>query len=158
MTIVAISGGFDPLHGGHIDLIEEAAIHGKVVVILNSDEWLIRKKGYAFMDWTQRQKILRSMRDVDNVIPAIDTDGSVCETLLQLRPDYFANGGDRTEANTPELKLCADLGIRPLFGIGGTKSASSSNLVEISTIKVQASCRAAGKNYYTSAYLMRKDA
>lgn len=130
VTIVAISGGFDPIHGGHVDLIEEAALHGKVTVILNSDAWLKRKKGFVFMNWTHRQKILLSMKDVHNVIPALDDDGTVCETLKHLRPDFFANGGDRTIESTPELKLCCDLGIKTLFGIGGDKSASSSDLVK----------------------------
>lgn len=130
VTTVAISGGFDPIHGGHIDLIEDASIHGDVVVILNSDAWLKRKKGYAFMSWDHRARILNALECVHNVISVNDDDGTVCEALRHLRPDYFANGGDRTCENTPELKLCADVGIKPLFGIGGDKTSSSSDLVK----------------------------
>lgn len=131
MTIIAISGGFDPLHAGHIDLIEHAAEYGNVAVILNSDEWLLKKKGYIFMAFDHRKKILEAIRSVYMVISVNDTiDGSVCSSLLALLPDYFANGGDRTKDNTPELELCKNLGITPLFGIGGHKSHSSSELVK----------------------------
>lgn len=127
--IVAISGGFDPVHVGHIRLIHDAALKGDVVVILNSDEWLMRKKGFVFMDWLSRAYILRAITGVHDVIPVDDSDGTVCEALKTLRPDYFANGGDRTAQNTPELTLCCDLGIKTLFNIGGEKIASSSELV-----------------------------
>lgn len=129
MPIVAISGGFDPVHNGHIDLIEEASIYGDVVVILNSDAWLYRKKGFKFMSWEHRAKILRSLKDVHNVISVDDSDGTVCKALQQLKPDYFANGGDRNAENTPELKICADIGIKPIFNIGGEKTNSSTHLV-----------------------------
>lgn len=128
--LVAISGGFDPLHVGHLNLIEEAAEHGRVVVILNSDAWLKRKKSFIFMPYEDRCRLLLALRDVHNVIPASDEDGTVCETLRHLKPSYFANGGDRRAENTPELKLCLDLGIKPLWGVGGAKIASSSELVK----------------------------
>lgn len=130
VTTIAISGGFDPIHPGHARMIADASVYGNVVVILNSDEWLIRKKGYTFMPWSQRKEMLMAMRYVHSVIPATDSDGTVCETLRQLRPTYFANGGDRTAKNTPELDVCRELGIIPLFGIGGEKVASSSLLVK----------------------------
>lgn len=130
MAIVAISGGIDPIHTGHIRLIHDAALHGDVVVILNSDEWLMRKKGYVFMNWLSRAYILRAIKGVKEVVAVDDSDGTVCEALARIRPDYFANGGDRTAENTPELKLCADLGIKPLFNVGGEKIASSSHLVK----------------------------
>lgn len=130
MSIVAISGGFDPLHFGHIRLIDQAADMGNVVVILNTDEWLMRKKGFIFMPWEHRQEILLAMRNVHNVIIARDDDDSVCETLKYLKPDYFANGGDRTSRNTPEIQLCNDLGIKMLWGVGGKKIASSSALAK----------------------------
>lgn len=129
MPTVAISGGFDILHGGHLDLIEDAATYGDVVVILNSDEWLKRKKGYALLNWTTRARILLALKKVYSVVGVDDSDGTVCEALKRIKPDYFANGGDRFPDNTPELKVCLDLGIKPLFNIGGEKTASSSELI-----------------------------
>lgn len=129
MKIVCISGGFDPLHEGHINLIEHAVQHGRVVVILNSDEWLIRKKGNYVMSWKSRARILAAMRGVNYIVNVDDSDGTVCEALRRIKPDYFANGGDRTEENTPELELCKELDIRPLFNIGGDKVASSSDII-----------------------------
>lgn len=129
MTVVAVSGGFDPLHIGHLELIEGARRYGYVVVVLNSDDWLIRKKGYAFMPFEQRKRILEALEDVEAVINVDDSDGTVCEGLRHCQPDFFANGGDRTRKNTPELELCGYLGIEPLFGVGGLKAESSSDMV-----------------------------
>jgi len=127
--VIAISGGFDPIHSGHIDMINEASKYGKLVVILNSDDWLVCKKGKYFMNWHERAKILLNIKNVDDVIAVNDKDNSVCDALLKLKPDYFANGGDRKENNTPELTLCLELGIKPLFNIGGNKIQSSSELL-----------------------------
>lgn len=128
--IVAVSGGFDPLHNGHVRLIREAAKHGDVIVILNSDEWLKRKKGFAFMSWDQRAEILIAMKGVYAVVKADDEDGTVCKTLEKIKPNFFANGGDRIIGNTPEVETCDIAGIKSLFGIGGEKVASSSELVK----------------------------
>ena len=144
MVKVAISGGFDPLTSGHIDLIEGCKtavakyvgethphlLHVDVDVILNSDEWLVRKKGKPFMNWWQRARILSAMKDVFLVCRVDDLDGTVCEALRRRKPDYFANGGDRKEDNTPELDVCEELGIIPLFNVGGGKTQSSSELLE----------------------------
>lgn len=130
MTIVAISGGFDPLHRGHVRMIEDAALFGRVHVYLNKDEWLIRKKGYVFMPWEDRAAILMAMKGVELVVPVIDTDDTVCETIKTFKPDIFANGGDREPGNTPELKVCNDLKIRTIFSVGGRKIQSSSELVK----------------------------
>lgn len=126
---ICVSGGFDPLHIGHIRLITDAANYGDVVVILNSDDWLLRKKGYAFMDWLSRAYILRAIKGVKDVVRVNDSDTTVCKALRNIKPDYFANGGDRTSENTPELEVCKELGITPLFNIGGEKIESSSMLV-----------------------------
>ena len=132
--IVAVSGGFDPIHVGHVRMILDAGLHGDVVVILNSDDWLKDKKGYAFMPWEERAEILRSIKGVVNVINTIDDeDGTVCNTLRNLKEDmnlnYFANGGDRTATTTPEMEACQELGIGLLWNVGGGKIQSSSSLI-----------------------------
>lgn len=131
MKTIAISGGFDPVHIGHIRYIQEAAKYGEVTVILNSDSWLRRKKKFIFMPWEQRAEILRAIRGVKHVVIAQDEDGTVCTTLRLLYPDYFAKGGDRTMDNTPEQALCHELGIKLLWNVGGGKIASSSELVDV---------------------------
>jgi D-beta-D-heptose 7-phosphate kinase/D-beta-D-heptose 1-phosphate adenosyltransferase len=128
--IVAVSGGFDPIHKGHIRMILGAANYGNVIVILNSDEWLIRKKGYAFMPFEERAEIVRAIKGVFDVVAVDDSDGTVCEALEILRPDWFANGGDRKSDNVPEVKLCNELGIALAWNVGGGKVQSSSELVE----------------------------
>jgi len=131
--MVCVSGGFDPLHTGHLNMFREAASHGQLWVILNSDEWLIRKKGFVFQTWKDRAEIIGSTRFVFKVIPVDDGDGSVCEALSRIRPKYFLNGGDRKQDNTPEVVLCNSLGIELLFDIGGEKSNSSSHIAQRST-------------------------
>lgn len=127
--VIAISGGFDPIHAGHIDYIEDAGKYGDVHIYLNSDEWLKRKKGYGFMPLEQRARILWAMKGVAMVIPAHDEDGTVCKTIQQFRPQIFAKGGDRTADNTPEAEMCGHLGIEVMYGIGGDKTESSSSLL-----------------------------
>jgi len=133
--IVAVSGGFDPIHVGHLRMMQEAAEHGKLTVIINSDAWLKRKKGYIFMPWEERAELIYALACVDNVIEAKDDDRTVCETLKELNPDIFANGGDRGVNTTPEAKLCEELGIELMWNIGGGKVRSSSNLVKEISIK-----------------------
>ena len=128
--IVAISGGFDPVHVGHVRMIREAAKLGDVIIITNSDEWLKRKKGYVFMPWIERQEILAEFKGVIDVIEAWDEDDTVCKTLERVKPDIFANGGDRKGNNTPEVELCMDLDIELAWNVGGDKIQSSSELVE----------------------------
>ena len=127
--IVAISGGFDPVHVGHVRMIKAAAKLGDVIIITNSDEWLKRKKGYIFMPWIERQEILAEFKGVIDVIEAWDEDDTVCKTLERVKPDIFANGGDRKGDNTPEVELCIDLGIELAWNVGGDKIQSSSDLV-----------------------------
>ena len=130
---VAVSGGFDPIHVGHVRMILEAAEHGDVIIILNSDEWLTRKKDYVFMPWQERAEILHSIRGVIEVVKALDYDNTVCKSLTDLKKivdlDYFANGGDRGDKNTPEMELCEQIGIEMLWSVGGGKIQSSSELV-----------------------------
>tara|TARA_R110001599_G_scaffold266636_1_gene467481 strand:+ start:965 stop:1408 length:444 start_codon:yes stop_codon:yes gene_type:complete len=126
---IAVSGGFDPIHKGHVQMIREAAEYGRVIVFLNSDAWLIRKKGYKFMPFEERAYIAGSIKGVSIITNVDDSDGTVCKALERFKPDYFANGGDRYETNTPEMKVCKDLGIQMLWNIGGGKIQSSSELV-----------------------------
>ena len=126
---IAVSGGFDPIHKGHIQMIREASGYGNVIVILNSDDWLIRKKGYKFMSFEERAYIAGNIKGVTIVTNVDDSDGSVCEALRRMKPDYFANGGDRYDTNTPEMDVCIELGIKMLWNIGGGKVQSSSDLV-----------------------------
>ena len=126
---VAVSGGFDCVHSGHIRMIQEASQFGEVIVVLNSDAWLMRKKGYVFMSWDERKEILEAIKGVKKVVQVDDSDGTVCEALLRHKPNYFANGGDRSDKNTPELTVCKDNNITMIWGIGGGKIQSSSELV-----------------------------
>jgi len=128
---VMVSGGFDPVHAGHIRLIRAAAEHGDVIVIANSDEWLFRKKGFVFMCFEARAEILNAIKGVIVVDSVDDSDGTVCEAIYRHRPTYFANGGDRGRSNTPEQSVCEELKVKLLWGVGGDKKlASSSELVE----------------------------
>lgn len=135
MKIVAVSGGFDPVHIGHVRMFQEAKKLGdRLVVIVNNDNWLRKKKGYNFMDENERKEIIEAFACVDEVMltahPADPEDMSVCNELQQLRPDIFANGGDRKEDNIPEYQLCNALGVRMAFNVGhGGKVQSSSDLV-----------------------------
>lgn len=127
--VVAVSGGFDPVHVGHVQMIEEAAEHGDVMVIINSDDWLLRKKGYVFMPWAEKAYIMSQIKGVTQVVSVDDSDDSVCEALRTHRPDCFANGGDRRTTNTPEMDVCEELGIALMWNVGGGKIQSSSDLV-----------------------------
>jgi D-beta-D-heptose 7-phosphate kinase/D-beta-D-heptose 1-phosphate adenosyltransferase len=126
---VALSGGFDPVHVGHVRMIAAAAKMGDVIIIANSDAWLMRKKGYIFMSYDERQEILYNFKGVIDVIEAQDDDNSVCKTLEKIKPDIFANGGDRKDNNTPEVALCQNLNIELRWNVGGDKIQSSSELV-----------------------------
>ena len=125
-----VSGGFDPLHEGHLAYLKAARQYGHVVVALNSDDWLLRKKGFVFQPWETRAEILRELRVVSDVIKVDDKDGTITDALSRVRPEYFANGGDRKEADDNEHYWCDYLGIKELFGVGGEKINSSSKILE----------------------------
>lgn len=125
-TVVAISGYFDPLHVGHIEYINLAKKLGdKLIVILNTDEQAIIKKGKPFMPDYDRKKILENLKDVDEVRMSIDTDETICKTLQAVQPDIFAKGGDRFAHEIPEAKVCNELGIRIVDGLGNKIRSSS---------------------------------
>jgi len=130
--IVCVSGGFDPVHIGHLRMMQEASKFGEVIVVVNSDKWLMRKKGYIFMPFTERCEIIEGFTGVTGTSWVEDDDNTVCEALRRFRPAYFANGGDRKTNNTPEMDVCEELGIEMLWGVGGGKVQSSSDLVSSS--------------------------
>ena len=139
MKVIVTGGGFDPIHEGHIELFKEARQLGdKLVVMLNSDKQLIKKKGKTFYSSEEeRKKILESIKYVDEVIidPGHDT---TCEEALKLiKPNILAKGGDRTENSMPEIELtvCQELGIEIAYGVGGDKIQSSSWLIAKSSSK-----------------------
>ena len=134
-NIVLITGGFDPLHSGHLAYIEAARQLGDILVVgVNSDAWLTRKKGRAFMPLRERAAILRAMRGVDFVIDFEDEDGSARKAIRMVRQSYpqdhiiFANGGDRTKTNIPEMDA-ADSNMEFRFGVGGDNKANSSSWI-----------------------------
>ena len=131
-SVVAVGGGMDPVHVGHIRHFREAKKLGDIlVVMLQTDRWLVEKKGYFFMPFEERKEIIESIKHVDEVIPVIDTDTTVAKTLELLKPDIFAKGGDRTLDTLPkkEIEVCNRLGIKIVFGVGGRKVQSSSWLI-----------------------------
>jgi D-beta-D-heptose 7-phosphate kinase/D-beta-D-heptose 1-phosphate adenosyltransferase len=135
VVTVAVSGGFDPVHVGHLRMLQEArGLGDELVIILNNDNWLRQKKGYVFMPQEERKEILLGLASVDGVWITghkEDTDDmSVAKALEHLRPDIFANGGDRGQENTPEKKICKQLGIEMRFNVGGEKVQSSSDMVK----------------------------
>ena len=128
--VVCTSGYFDPLHKGHLEYLELAKNLGdKLVVIVNNDEQTKFKKGYNFMDEKERMHIVKNIKCVDDVFLSIDKDKSVCESLRHLKPNVFAKGGDRFAYEIPEAKVCRELGIQIIDGLG-EKVQSSSKLIE----------------------------
>ena len=133
--IVVVSGGFDPIHSGHIKLIKEAAKHGEVVVLLNSDLWLQKKKGKEFLPFIERSTIMNELKNVIDVIEFDDGDKTCIDGLKKVKNKYsesiikFANGGDRNNETTPEIEFCNQNGIEMLWGIGGNEKSNSSSWI-----------------------------
>ena len=135
MKIVVVSGGFDPIHSGHIAYFKEAKELGMYLIVgVNSDEWLMRKKGYVFMPIEEREEIIKSIKYVNGVNRFNDDDDSSIDLLHKVKHWYpsdkiiFANGGDRNRSNCRELSVS---GVKFVFGVGGTnKKNSSSEIVE----------------------------
>lgn len=133
--IVLITGGFDPIHSGHLALIKAACELGDILVVgANSDAWLTNKKGAAFMPLCERTSVLRALKGVDFVIDFDDSDGSARHAITMVRQSYpqdkiiFANGGDRTDENIPEMDIVDD-NIEFHFGVGGFAKANSSSWI-----------------------------
>lgn len=130
--VVLVSGGFDPIHVGHLEMLEEAkGLGDRLVVIINCDAWLTRKKGRFLMNQEDRAKLVGSVRHVDDVF-ILETDrDDVGEAIEKIRPHIFANGGDRKdEASIPEAELCRKIGVKMIFNVGKNgKIRSSSELL-----------------------------
>ena len=135
MKVVATSGYFDPLHVGHLECLELASKLGdKLIVIVNSDLQAKLKKGEAFMNEDDRMKIVAALKCVDEVFLSIDQDKTQCESLKRINPDIFAKGGDRTSSEIPESKICKELNIKIVDGLG-EKIRSSSDLTGLKEVK-----------------------
>jgi cytidyltransferase-like protein len=134
MNIVVFTGGFDPVHSGHISCIKAAKEYGRVVIGLNSDSWLTRKKGKPFMTFDERYSVMNELKDVMTVIDFDDSDDTACDAIqkvLDLFPNnniVFVNGGDRKETNTPEMeKYKNNTRVSFVFGVGGDNKKNSSS-------------------------------
>ncbi|MCX7933702.1 MAG: adenylyltransferase/cytidyltransferase family protein [Planctomycetota bacterium] len=128
--IVCTSGGFDPIHPGHLSCIIESRRYGDtLVVVVNGDAFLRAKKGRPFQDLKTRCQIVACVRGVDYVVPfEIENDITVCEALRRLRPHVFTKGGDRRDAaSIPEWQVCQEYGIEVITGVGYDKEWSSSD-------------------------------
>ena len=131
-TKVAVSGYFNPLHVGHLEMIEKAKSLGDyLIVIVNNDKQVRIKGSYPFMKEKDRLKIIQSLKMVDEVFLSIDKDASVCKSLEAVNPDIFANGGDRKNINDiPEYRICQDLNIKMIDGLGDKIRASSEMIAQ----------------------------
>jgi len=135
--IIILSGGFDPIHKGHIRLFKAAKnMAYKVIVGINSDKWLVRKKGKVFMNYAERAEILKSIKYIDEVMAFNDDDETAMDLLIRIQNLYpecslaFGNGGDRNETNVPEKGYCDAYKIDLVYNVGGGKVQSSSELIE----------------------------
>ena len=134
--VVVITGGFDPLHSGHLSYINAAKEIGRVIIGLNSDAWLQKKKGAAFMPFSERSEILKNLKNVMAVVEIDDSDGTACDAIRQAKEMFpsrtivFANGGDRTEKNIPEMEVFKDdPRVIFKFGVGGSDKKNSSSWI-----------------------------
>ena len=135
MKVVAISGYFDPIHVGHLEYINMAKKLGdKLVVIVNNNYQCELKKGKPFMDEKDRVTIVSNLKNVDEVFLSIDKDKTVCASLEKIKPDIFANGGDRKNYEIPESVICKKYDIKIIDGLG-EKIRSSSDLTGFKEIK-----------------------
>ena len=141
MKVVIVSGYFNPLHGGHLDMVDAAKAMGdKLIVIVNNDKQQLLKKGKIILDEKNRLRLMRALRDVDEVVLSVDEDPTQIKTLEMIAGQHpgdelvFANGGDRnSEAAIPESEVCRVHSIQMVFGVGGTGKADSSTRINQAT-------------------------
>lgn len=130
MRTILLSGGFDPIHSGHIKMIKSASDLGfSVVVAVNSDEWLMSKKGFVFHSVDERCDIINSLRWVDRVITFNDSDGTAIDAIKKTSPTAFGNGGDRVPGNTPEDIYCYENNIISIYDLGLDSKSNSSSVI-----------------------------
>ena len=136
ITYYIVSGGFDPIHEGHIEMIKaSAAASDGVIVLVNSDAWLCRKKGKNFQTMKTRKAILENLKGVIDVLEFDDSDNSAADGIRKARVKYpsahlvFANGGDRGKDNIPEGPICRECQVDLAFGVGGNNKANSSSWI-----------------------------
>jgi cytidyltransferase-like protein len=130
--IVCVSGYFNPIHIGHVRMFQDAKKLGdKLIVIVNNDKQAMMKKGKIIVPEKHRLEMVKAIKWVDDALLAIDEDKTVCETLRMIKPDIFANGGDRNQGNVPEDEVCQELGIEMVYNVGeGGKVDSSTNIIK----------------------------
>lgn len=135
MRVVLVTGGFDPLHSGHIAYFDAAKKLGDILIVgVNSDEWLTRKKGKPFMPWGERALIISKLQMVDGVRHFDDSDGSARDAIRKVLASYpdddiiFANGGDRKLGTVPEMDVDSDK-LEFAFGVGGDDKKNSSSWI-----------------------------
>lgn len=135
-TYYIVSGGFDPIHEGHVEMIKSAAQSSDgVIVLANSDAWLCRKKGKNFYSMKTRRAILENLKGVIDVLEFDDSDNSASDGIKKARIKYpdvelvFANGGDRGKDNIPEIAICEECGVKLKFGVGGDNKSNSSSWI-----------------------------
>ena len=132
---IAVSGYFDPIHVGHLEYLKMAKSLGDIlVVIVNNNHQCVLKKGKFFMDENDRLEIVKAIKYVDEVVLSVDQDKTVCKSLELIRPNIFANGGDRSTDEVPETFVCKKYKIEMVDGLGD-KIRSSSSLTGIKEIK-----------------------
>jgi cytidyltransferase-like protein len=128
---ILVSGAFNPLHFGHLLLFKAASKYGKVIVALNSDEWIMQNKGYLLFDFETRKSLLEECEYVSKVVSFDDSDGDAVYALFEIRPTYFGNGGSATGGSLPEveMRVCEYLGIEPVFNLGDTVKNIDDNIL-----------------------------
>lgn len=140
--IVIISGGFDPVHKGHVRMVKSSAELCEMLIVgVNSDDWLRRKKGKEFMEFDERVEIMSAFQGVGYAVGFDDSDNSASDLIKRTRELYpaasiaFANGGDRLHDNIPEVQTCLEHDVEMVWNIGGGKIQSSSDLIKKSSAR-----------------------
>ena len=137
---ILISGAFNPLHIGHLLLLKDASKYGRVIVALNSDNWVLRNKGHLLFDFEARKKMLLECSYVSEVVDFDDEEGDASFALFKVKPDYFGNGGSLTSASIPkdEIQVCGYLGIEPVFGLGNVSNSKNKDKVSSAQMSIVA--------------------